>query len=194
MHLVGRDELKPEEREEYLALAQTELARLSTTVQRMLNFYRPGILERKIVETHELINLVLALLEKQLLSKNIKVDKKFGKNLSKVLVDGNQIQQVFFNIILNAMEAMPEGGNLLIETKQIDATIEIYFQDSGKGVLTEDRERLFEPFYSSKKDGNGLGLSVSYGIITAHGGDLYLVEEKGTGACFCISLPSEDDK
>ncbi len=194
MHLVGRKELKLKEREEYLALAQSELTRLSITVQGMLDFYRPGILERKNIQFRDLVDLVLVLLRKQLKSKNIDINLKLSNDLPKVFVDGNQIQQVIFNIILNAMEAMPDGGKLNIFSELKEDIIKIYFQDSGNGVVPEEKDKLFEPFFSTKKEGNGLGLSVSYGIIKVHGGELFLVDNKDSGACFCISLPCEDEK
>lgn len=194
MHLVGREEITPDEREDYLKMAHVELERLTATVQRMLDFYRPCVLERKKTEINELIDLVLALLEKQLLNNSIKIERKFNEGMPRVIVVANQIQQVLFNLILNAMEAMPQGGTLKIFTKQVDKNIEICVQDSGIGVLPEVKQRLFEPFMSSKEEGTGLGLSVSYGIITAHGGSLELVDGDEKGACFCISLPCEDDK
>jgi len=194
MHLVGREDIGIKERQEYLNLAHTELERLTGTVQRMLDFYRPGVLEKKPTDIHELLGLVTTLLDKQLLNKNIKVEQEFSRDLPKVFVVRNQIQQVIFNLLLNSMEAMAEGGSVKIITKRAKNSIEITIQDSGTGIADDVKEKLFEPFMSSKEEGTGLGLSVSYGIITAHGGDIKLVDGEGIGACFCISLPYEDKK
>ena len=103
---------------------------------------------------------------------------------------GSQIQQVFINLILNAMDAMlPEGGILNITIRPLKGGIEIIFQDQGKGIPREKQENIFEPFFSTKDGGTGLGLTVSYNIVTAHGGTLELLTERGPGACFRIFLP-----
>jgi signal transduction histidine kinase len=88
------------------------------------------------------------------------------------------------------MEAMPEGGVIQIDTVQRRQAAEITIQDSGPGITDEERERIFEPFFSTKDGGTGLGLAVSYGIIAAHGGNLELIPTAGRGACFRFTLPS----
>jgi len=90
---------------------------------------------------------------------------------------------------LNAYDAMPEGGELRISARPVREMVEILVQDTGPGVTEEDRSRIFEPFVSTKEGGTGLGLSVSYGIIAAHGGSLDLVPDRGPGACFRVMLP-----
>ena len=101
----------------------------------------------------------------------------------------NQLQQAIFNIVLNAMEAMPNGGDLVIETETFDRHVIIIIDDSGPGISGVNNENIFEPFVSTKEDGLGLGLTVSYGIITAHGGTLELLPPNLGGARFQISLP-----
>jgi signal transduction histidine kinase len=108
------------------------------------------------------------------------------------LVVGDQIQQVFLNLILNAMEAMPEGGELFIEIQTTKKEVEVIIEDTGPGISPGESQRIFEPFMSTKEDGMGLGLAVSYGIISAHGGNLDLTPGRGRGACFRVSLPRGD--
>ncbi len=189
LHLAGRKELSLEEQGNYLVLAQSELERLMKTVQRMLDYYRPAALDRQRVDINDLIQRVLALLERQLLEANITVQAKLSPRLKAVFVVGDQIQQVLLNLILNSIQAMTEGGNLLIETVQRKTGTEITVEDTGPGVPEEDRDHIFEPFVSTKQDGTGLGLAVSYGIISAHGGSLELVPVRGRGAIFRITLP-----
>jgi signal transduction histidine kinase len=189
LHLARRDELDSEQREEYLKLADGELERLMSTVQRMLDFYRPSNLDRHISDANELINRVLILLRKQLDEHNVKVQTHLSEPLPKVLVVENQIQQVFFNLILNAMDAMPGGGELTIHTQGNNGFVDIYFRDTGSGVPDEVKERIFEPFLSTRDDGTGLGLSVSYNILDAHGGSIILVPDQIQGACFRVRLP-----
>ncbi len=193
LHLVGRADLAEEKREHYLELAQDELQRLMDTVQQMLDFYRPSALQREPVNLNALIDTVYSLLEKQLAQQNIRVEMHQQADLPQVVIVRNQIQQVFFNIILNAMEAMPEGGRMVITSHRNGHSVDTLFEDTGPGVSAERRREIFEPFASSKPRGTGLGLSVSYSILDAHGGRLELVdqdaERKTAGACFRISIP-----
>ena len=102
----------------------------------------------------------------------------------------SQIQQVFINLILNSFDAMPSGGHLTITGRIVDDNVEILFQDSGPGVPVEQQKNIFEPFFSTKEGGTGLGLTVSYNIVTAHGGTLELLTDHGRGACFRLFLPT----
>jgi two-component system NtrC family sensor kinase len=190
LHLASRPELSDESRQEYLSLAKDELERLMNTVQRMLDFYRPGVVGRKLVDINQLIERVLKLLERELDRHHIQVHQRLSGRLTQPMVVRDQIQQVLLNLILNAMEAMPEGGEIFIETHHRKTGIEIIIEDTGPGVQPGDRERIFEPFVSTKESGTGLGLTVSYGIITAHGGSLDLLTGRGKGACFRIILPA----
>jgi signal transduction histidine kinase len=188
LHLAGRKELSPEERENYLGLAQEELDRLTQTVQRMLDFYRPSAVDRQPTDINALLNKVLLLMAKQFHDRSVRVHTSYAANLPEIFLVGDQIQQVFLNLALNAVEAMPDGGDLFIETRQDKDQIEILFQDTGLGVPVSKRRMIFEPFVSTKQGGTGLGLAISYGIITAHAGSLELLEQNGEGACFRISF------
>jgi signal transduction histidine kinase/DNA-binding response OmpR family regulator len=190
LHLASRAELTEDARHEYMTLAKEELDRLMSTVQRMLDFYRPGAVGRKLVDINQLIERVLLLLGRELETKKVRVHTQLSQQLSQPMVVRDQIQQVLINLILNASEAMPEGGDVYIETRQRRTGIEIVVEDTGTGVQPGDREKIFEPFVSTKESGTGLGLTVSYGIITAHGGSLELVPGRQKGACFRILLPA----
>jgi len=188
LHLAGRKELDAKERQDYLGMAQEELRRLMDTVQRMLDYYRPGALERKPTDLRTLIQRVLVLMDKQLKDHSIQVHYTVAEDVPPVYVVGDQIQQVFLNMILNAVEAMPAGGSLHIHARQERDMVMIDFRDTGPGIPEENRKSIFEPFYSTKQGGTGLGLAISYGIITAHNGALELIDEPGAGACFRIIL------
>jgi two-component system, NtrC family, sensor kinase len=189
LHLAGRRELSSSDRQEYLEMAETELDRLMQIVQRMLDYFRPGVIDRKTVDFNSLLERVLKLLEKQIENRRVIVRTSLEASLPPVLIVKDQIQQVLLNLVLNALEAMPVGGTLRVETAARNLRIECTIEDSGPGVPVDRRRTIFEPFVSSKEGGTGLGLAVSYGIIAAHGGSLDLVSGQGTGACFLISLP-----
>ena len=192
LHLAGREDLEPEKRKEYFELASSELERLSITVQRMLDFYRPGAAKPKEVQLSELLNYVVSLTNKQLLERGIHVKTELPSSLPAIQVVSSQIQQVFINLILNAYDAMPNGGNLRITGRSRNGGVEVLFQDSGRGVAREQQSSIFEPFFSTKEGGTGLGLTVSYNILTAHGGSLELIPDHGKGACFRVFLPTGD--
>ncbi len=190
MHLASREDLPPEKRAEYFDLARAELERLSVTVKRMLDFYRPGAAKPEKVNLHELLDYVLNLTQKQLTERGIQAKVAMPASMPDVMAVSGQIQQVFINLILNSFDAMPDGGALEITGHSIKGGAEILFQDSGAGIAPEQRSSIFEPFFSTKDGGTGLGLTVSYNIITAHGGTLELLPDHGRGACFRVFLPA----
>ncbi len=189
LHLAGRKELSPADRQNYLDMAQAELERLMHTVHRMLDYYRPGALDRKPMDMNQLVKRILSLVEQQLSDHKITLQARYASTLPPVFVVGDQIQQVLLNLCLNAIEAMPNGGKLVVETRSRKNTVDVLIEDTGPGVPAGEREHIFEPFVSTKEGGTGLGLAVSYGIMAAHGGSLDLITGRSRGACFRITLP-----
>jgi signal transduction histidine kinase/CheY-like chemotaxis protein len=194
LHLAGREDVSPEKRKEYFDLARTEMDRLMKTMQRMLDYYRPGSTKLEKVDVLELLNHVISLTSQQLSQREIDVETDFPESLEPIDAVNSQLQQIFFNLILNALDVMPGGGVLSIKANNVENGIEIQFEDSGPGIPEDLRNNIFEPFYSTKDGGTGLGLTVSYNIVTAHGGTLDLIQGKGTGACFRLFLPMGDSK
>lgn len=189
LHLAGREDLPAEKRKEYFDMARVELERLSLTVQRMLDFYRPGTVQSQQVDLAELVGYVVNLTQKQMEERGIRVKVELPAALPPVQAVSSQIQQVFINMILNSFDAMPQGGLLHIAGRTARGGVEILFQDSGLGVPREKQSSIFEPFFSTKEGGTGLGLTVSYNIISAHGGTLELLPDHGKGATFRVYLP-----
>lgn len=189
LHLAGREDLSMEKRREYFDMARVELERLTVTVQRMLDFYRPGAVKPEKVDLAELLGYVINLTRKQLAERGVVVKVELPSSLPTVMAVGSQIQQVFINLILNSFDAMPEGGHLRVAVRAEKTGVEILFEDSGPGIAREKQSSIFEPFFSTKDGGTGLGLTVSYNIIMAHGGTLELLPNRGKGACFRVFLP-----
>jgi signal transduction histidine kinase len=138
---------------------------------------------------------VLALTGKQLEQSGIQLRYNASNQLLPIIAVGDQIKQVFLNLILNAIEAMPDGGMLTIDTQQQTSTLSITLADTGIGIPPDIMPHLFEPFFSTKHTGSGLGLAVSHEIITNHGGTLTAVNPTthtvtNPGAAFLITLPS----
>ncbi len=192
LHLAGREDVPPEKRKEYFDLARIELDRLMKTMQRMLDFYRPGASRVEDVDALELLKHVLNLTSQQLSQRNIQITTNLPESLPSIYAVSGQIQQIFFNLILNAMDAMPTGGELKIGARARDRGIELTFADTGSGIPEDQRNNIFEPFFSTKDGGTGLGLTVSYNIVTAHGGTLDIVDRDEPGVCFRLFLPPGD--
>lgn len=189
LHLAGREEFAPEKRKEYFELAQIELDRLMVTVRRMLDFYRPGTADKEKTNLGFILKHVLNLMDKQLAERSVEVVLNLPNHLPMVEVVTGPIQQVFINLILNAFDAMTDGGRLEITCRSARGGVEILFQDNGPGIPQEKQVDIFEPFYSTKQGGTGLGLTVSYNILTAQGGTLEFLPERGPGACFRVFVP-----
>jgi signal transduction histidine kinase len=192
LHLAGREDLPREKRQEYFELARNELDRLMKTMQRMLDFYRPGAVKVGQVDILDLLQHVLSLTSQQLGQRHIQVITNLPESLPPIFAVSSQIQQIFFNLILNALDAMPGGGEIKIRARAVENGIELIFQDSGPGIPEDKRNNIFEPFYSTKEGGTGLGLTVSYNIVTSHGGTLDLIDGDEPGACFRLFLPMGD--
>lgn len=189
LHLAGREDLSEEQRTEYFELAKTELNRLMSTVQRMLDFYRPGAIAPGEVNVLEILQHVLSLMAQQMEKRGIQIQVDVPASLPPIFAVGSQIQQVFINLVLNAFDAMSAGGLLEIRAYAARQGIEVFFQDNGVGIPQERLAHIFEPFFSTKNGGTGLGLTVSYNILTALGGSLEVVANSKPGACFRVFLP-----
>ncbi len=172
-----------------LAIVREELDRIAGIVQRLLDFQRPTLGERKPHQLSALLDDVLALSNKQLQQHGITVVREEGTDLAPILVAGNRLKQVLLNLILNAIEAMPDGGRLRIRSWQVNGMVAVTFSDTGSGMASEVMEHLFEPFFSTKTNGTGLGLAVSHEIVTQHGGSLEAGNGPDGGAIFTIKLP-----
>jgi signal transduction histidine kinase len=157
----------------------------------MLDFYRPGSAKSEQLHVGELLHYIINLTDKQLNERGIAISTEVPEELPAIEAVSSQLQQVFMNLILNSYDAMPGGGELRITGREANGGVEVLFQDSGPGISQEHARSVFEPFFSTKEGGSGLGLTISYNIIAAHGGSLDLMPNGGTGACFRVFLPRE---
>ena len=189
LHLVTHRRLAPDKEAHYLDMAQEEVQRLIHIVQRTLDFYRPSKGREVLTDVNHVVESVLALANKRLEHGRIKVQRRLTPDLPKLQTVADQLTQVFLNLVINAVEAMSEGGELAIATLRDGDRVRVRFSDSGPGVNSEEAKKIFEPFYTTKRSGTGLGLAVSYGIIQRHGGDITVESTPGHGATFVVSLP-----
>jgi len=193
LHLAGRKDLEITQRDAYLQTGRDELDRLKLTIRHMLDYYRLDSEVREPADVRDLVERTLELLNAQLSSHSIQVKTNFCEAITPLPMAKNQMQQVLMNLMLNAIDAASMNGSartIWIDAEMQDDRLIISIEDSGPGVPAEYEHRIFEPFFSTKPDGMGLGLKVSHGIVEIHGGKLRLVPPNyGTGAKFQISLP-----
>jgi len=173
--------------------------RANNIVQDLLKFARPSELKTEKVKPGDLIEETLSLLKYRMPLSNMKIETHLAKEKLYIEVDKNQIQQVFFNLLINAIDAMPKGGTITIKTYRMampesspdKSLCAIEFNDTGEGITKENLERLFEPFFTTKRDkkGTGLGLSMSKMIVNNHKGDLEIDSIPGKGTTAKVVLP-----
>ncbi len=192
-----RDE---DQRVMYLGLLLEGLDRIGRTVRQLLDFAREA--KPQLARTHlrPLLRRCLTLMEHQSAARQISFSLAPDGNLPDIQIDPHQIEQVFTNILMNAVDATPEGGKITVSTnlrKREDGPfIEVHFVDTGVGIPPEDLLRIFDPFFTTKEVGKatGLGLSVSYGIVRAHGGFIEVKSAVGSGTTFTVALPVKEDE
>jgi len=190
---LGKNEMDQFNR--YLDLMERETRRTSRIVSNLLAFSRQSKMELMRLNLNKLIEQILILNLNLLKINAVKVEKRFDPDLPDFVGSADQLQQVFMNIVSNAAEAMETrgGGVLTIATRHAlkEGKILVTFKDTGGGMSDEDRQKVFEPFFTRKKKGKGvgLGLSVAYGIIQEHGGSISVRSKPGQGATFSIELP-----
>ncbi|MDA2920178.1 ATP-binding protein [Desulfobacterota bacterium AH_259_B03_O07] len=176
----------------YLDYIKHEIDRTNSLVDRLIRFSKPGTRHFEQVDVNNIIEEIVILLRNQMEDKEIVLVKNLDFQIPKVMGDQNNLWQVFINIIMNSFQAMPGGGELTIETgidpKSSDK-IFISFTDKGVGIKKENLSKIFDPFFTTKDTGTGLGLSVSYKIIDAHGGNIIVFSEESIGTTFIIELP-----
>jgi len=177
---------------ENLTLMAEETSRCALIVRRLLDFARqtPPRMER--ARVNELIERTGRLLEVQAGVHHIKIAMDLDPGLPTIELDRHQIQQVFWNLTINAIEAMPDGGTLTLISRPgaTPGTVDVEVADTGVGIPRENLTRLFEPFFTTKSSGTGLGLAVTYGIIERHGGTIEVKSEVGRGSIFTIKFPA----
>lgn len=182
----------------YLKLMETETRRISRITSNLLSFSRESKIEMQPLNINQLLEEILFLNANFLKINQIKLHKELASGLPDLVGDGEKLKQVFMNLISNACEAMqPKGqGVLSIKTRQVNNKIQVILQDNGIGVRQEDVPRVFDPFFSTKFQGKGvgLGLSVAYGIVQQHCGQLELESEPDQGTTVIVSLPLQQPK
>lgn len=170
-------------------IIEQQVRRASVIVDKLLQFSKGAKSEIKKVDVNQIVESILVLLKHQFKLFNILVVKQLDLKLDPIDADPSQLQHVFHNIISNAVEAMPKGGTLTVSTLVKDGNVEVRFADTGRGIPKKNLGRLFDPFFTTKDAGTGLGLSLSFGIVEAHKGQIIVESSINKGATFILKFP-----
>lgn len=175
--------------ERYLGVAKGEINRLDYIVSQFLHAIRPTPPQIKPASLNDVVQKTLELLGPELQNRSLRVEQKLARQLPLAPLDSTQIQQVLVNLVKNAMQAMTRGGVLTLRTGERSDGVWVAVTDTGGGIPQEQINRIFEPFYTTKKKGTGLGLMIVQRIVRAHGGRIELESQVGKGTSFRIWLP-----
>jgi PAS domain S-box-containing protein len=181
--------LEEELRQERLEIVYREAKRLIGLTRQVLDFARPTLAERRLLSVADVMGYAMTLVGGELRHSRVGVQMELSRELPFVRASKDELTQVFLNLIINAMEAMPGGGQLYIRGRAIKDTIELTFADTGPGIEPGMEERIFEAFHTTKENGTGLGLAVSQTIIQQHGGTIAVSNGTRGGAVFRLTLP-----
>jgi PAS domain S-box-containing protein len=180
--------------EQYLGVAKGEINRLDYIVTQFLQAIRPAPLQIKLTALNDVVQKTLDLLQPELTNRGIAVKPRLARQLPATPIDPTQIQQALVNLVKNAMQAMTRGGTLTLQTGEGAEAVWVSVADTGGGIPQEQINRIFEPFYTTKKKGTGLGLMIVQRIVRAHSGRIELDSHVGRGTTFRLWLPLHEKK
>lgn len=179
----------PEFRGKFFRIVQSEIDRINTIVTDLLEFAKPAKPQLQPVRIAVLLEETLTLLSSQLLAKGIELRRAFQENGLVIQADPKQLKQVLLNLILNSLDAMPDGGRLDVRTQAREGWLILQISDTGCGIQPEHHHQVFDPFFTTKERGMGLGLAVVKGIVDRHGGQIFIRSDPGQGTTAELMLP-----
>lgn len=177
---------------ESIQVCRDEVGRLDGIITNFLNALRPQPPDLAEVDLAEVLTSVLDFQQREIADRGIVIDAETAGALPPVMADRNQVKQVFFNLVKNALEAMQPGGRLRIRAWADDDHVIIALGDSGTGIKQEDLARLFQPYYTTKPGGHGLGLMIVQRIMREHGGQIGIESKEGAGTLVTLQFPRKD--
>jgi signal transduction histidine kinase len=186
---ILKDGIDPADRRyEFAQILIKEVDRLNRVVQDFLDFSRPASPRRESFDVLEVLRDVLTLTRQPALKNQVRIVFEEDK-IPMLPGDREQLKQAFLNLVLNALQAMPEGGTLSLSAQADDDEIRIRFADTGQGILGDNLNRIFNPFFTTRSEGTGLGLAITHRIIQGHGGRIDVDSRPGEGTVFTLHLP-----
>jgi len=187
--ILGQAVPASDPRSEFAQIAKKEVARLEKLTREVLQFSKPAPPQKLKTDPGEIIETAIGLVADQARRQGIRITRSSDSNRAKVFVDPEQVKQVFINILINAIQSQSNGGEIAVSGKLESGEWITSIQDSGPGISPEKLEKIFDPFYTTKKEGTGLGLSISYQLVKNNSGRIWATSESGQGSCFLVGFP-----
>jgi len=196
LYNLRKGTLSPSRQEEYWASMEDGVRRVQKIVRQLLDFSQQHEPAFALTDINHVVDRVLVLTTHLFATNRVRLETGFGQGLPNVMVDRHMIEQVLMNLVLNAVQAMKDGGMLTIRTSVVEGICLIEVRDTGSGIPPTVLPRIFDPFFTTKSEGEGtgLGLSVSLGIAERHGGTILVDSEVGKGTTFTLCLPVSRDR
>lgn len=176
-------------RDEFSRIVKAEADKINSLVSQLLEFAKPSALNIMLCNVHDALDYTLSLLSSEILKADINIAKDYGRACGMITADPVKLKHIFFNLIRNSIEAVGVNGKIVISTRHKGDNLCIEISDNGCGIREKDLNRIFEPFYSSKDSGTGLGLSVVQSIVNEHSGTISAKSTPGKATTFTVSLP-----
>lgn len=180
---------RPESEKKHLSEIYRETGRCQSLIAELLRFAKPKKSGRALSDLGVILTETVSLIQAQAKAQGISVALDISKDLPAVLADKDQLKQVFLNLLLNACQAMPSGGELKATVYQESGAVAVDIKDTGSGIKPQDIQNIFNPFFTTKAEGTGLGLALSFAVMESHGGTINVKSEEGEGATFTLTLP-----
>ncbi|MBK5251883.1 MAG: HAMP domain-containing protein [Peptostreptococcaceae bacterium] len=192
IQLMEREGTFSDEQSEFLGIVKEQIERQNLVIEELLRFAKPTEPDFETLDIEDVLDSIMTFAGAYVRDSHVELSRSRSMNLQSVYGDSEKLKQVFLNLILNAVQAMPDGGILSIETEMIDESrLAVRFADSGKGMSESDLADIFNPYFTTKAEGTGLGLSISYQLIQLHGGTIKAENLAEGGAVFTVMLPAQ---
>ena len=175
-----------------LEVLRREVRRLEEVLEDFLRYARPHQLELELQNVNDVIREIIDFITPEATRAGIRMSAGLADDLKPTMLDAGRLKQAFLNIIINAKQAMPDGGEIIIRSANVDGGVRIGFIDTGVGISRDDLDRIWDIYYSSKKTGTGLGLPTARRIVEEHGGSVTVHSDVGKGTCFTVFLPEKE--
>ena len=183
---------QPDMTKEDAEVINNEIEKIDTIITRFLGFVKQKSFQVSEINVNTLMDRVLSLCSFDITNNDIVLQKDMTETLPHIKGDRALLEHVFLNLILNAVQAMPNGGEINISSKADDGFVEVVISDKGGGIPSNIRSKVFEPFFTTKENGTGLGLSIVYNIVKSHGGRVFFDSNNGSGTKFTVRLPANN--
>jgi two-component system, NtrC family, sensor histidine kinase HydH len=187
--ILGKDISSEDPRFEFVRIARQEIARLEKLTSRVLQFSKPAPPRQFPIDWREIAESARSLCADQAARQGVEIEFPIEAPQAIIHVDPEQIKQVLINILINGIQAQPDGGKIIFHGQVEAGVLTLSIRDNGQGIKPEQLDVVFDPFFTTKREGTGLGLAISYQLVKNNGGNLRVTSEHGRGACFHVSFP-----